>query len=95
MKDLRAAQSYLGIGITRDHAHQHIWIDQEAYIDGALTWFQLINANDTKPPLPTGVYLTKSETPSTAKLRTKYQQLIGTLLYTALGTRPNIAFAIT
>ena len=25
----------------------------------------------------------------------QYQQLIGTLLYTALGTRPNIAFAVT
>ena len=33
MKDLGATQSYLGIWITRDRAHQCIWIDQEAYID--------------------------------------------------------------
>ena len=95
MKNLGAAQSYLGIRITRDRAHQRIWIDQEAYIDSALSRFRLMDANDTKTPLPTGVHLTKSETPSSTNLRTEYQQLISTLLYAALGTRPDIAFAVT
>ena len=95
MKDLGATQSYLGIRITRDHAHLCIWIDQEAYIDSALSQFCLMDANNTKTPLPAGVHLTKSETPSSTNLRTKYQQLIGTLLYAALGTRPDIAFAVT
>ena len=95
MKDLGGAQSYLGIRITRDHAHRCIWIDQEAYIDSALSQFHLMNANDTKTPLPTGVHLIKLETPSSTNLRTKYQQLIGTLFYAALGTRPDIAFAVT
>ena len=95
MKDIGAAQSYLGIHITRDCAHRRIWIDQEAYIDSALSWFCLMDANDTKTPLPTGVHLTKSENLSSTNLRTEYQQLIGTLLYAALGTRPDIAFAVT
>ena len=95
MKDLGAAQSYLGIRITRDRAHRRIWIDQEAYIDSALSRFHLMDANDTKTPLPTGVHLTKSENPSSTNLRTEYQQLIGTLLYAALGTRPDIAFTVT
>ena len=95
MKDLGAAQSYLGIRITRDCAHQCIWIDQEAYIDSAIKQFRLMNANDTKTPLPAGVHLTRSETPSSTDLRTKYQQLISTLLYAALGTRPDIAFTVT
>ena len=95
MKDLGAAQSYLGIWITRDCAHQRIWIDQEAYIDSSLSRFCLMDANNTKTPLPTGVHLTKSEDPSSTKLRAEYQQLIGTLLYAALGTRPDIAFAVT
>ena len=54
-----------------------------------------MNANDTKTQLPAGVHLTKSETPSSTNLRTEYQQLISTLLYAALGTRPDIAFAVT
>ena len=95
MKDLGATQSYLGIRITRDHAHLCIWIDQEAYIDSALSQFRLMDANNTITPLPAGVHLTKSETPSSTNLRAKYQQLIGTLLYAALGTRPDIAFAVT
>ena len=94
-KGLGAAQSYLGIQITRDCAHRCIWIDQEAYIDSALSWFHLMDANDTKTPLPAGVHLTKSEAPSSTNLRTEYQQLIGTLLYAALGTRPDIAFTVT
>ena len=80
MKDLEAAQSYLGIRITKDCTHQCIWIDQEAYIDSALSWFCLMDANNTKTPLLAGVHLTKSETPSSTDLRTKYQQLIGTVL---------------
>ena len=80
MKDLGAAQSYLGIRITRDRAHRHIWIDQVVYIDSALSRFRLMDANDTKTPLPAGVHLTKSETPSSTDLRTEYQQQIGTLL---------------
>ena len=54
-----------------------------------------MNPSDTKTPLPAGVHLTKSETPSPTNSRTEYQQLISTLLYAALGTRPNIAFAVT
>ena len=54
-----------------------------------------MDANDTKTPLPTRVHLTKSENLSSTNLRTEYQQLIGTLLYAALGTRPDIAFAVT
>ena len=37
IKDLGTAQSYLGIQITRDRAHRCNWIDQEAYIDSALS----------------------------------------------------------
>ena len=95
MKDLGAAQSYLGIWITRDRAHRCIWIDQEAYIDNALSRFCLMDANDTKTPLPTGVHLTKSENLSSTNLRTEYQQLIGTLLYAALGVKSELRDPIT
>ena len=63
MKDLGAAQSYLGIRITRDCAHWCIWIDQEAYIYSVLSWFHLMNANDTKTPFPTGVHFNQIRNP--------------------------------
>ena len=95
MKDLGAATLYLGIRITRDRKQRSIWIDQEDYIHNALTRFNLLNANDTKTPLPEGVHLVAATEPMSPEKLTRYQQLIGTLLYASIGTRPDIAFAVT
>ena len=95
MKDLGAAISYLGIRITRDRKKRSIWIEQEDYIHNALTRFNLLNANDTKTPLPEGVRLVATTEPTPPEKLTQYQQLIGTFLYASIGTCPDIAFAVT
>ena len=95
MKDLRPASSYLGIQITRDHKRWAIWIDQQAYIENALKRFELQDANNTKTPLPAGIHLEKSEETVALDTKTYYQQIIGTLIYAAIGTRPDIAFTAT
>ena len=95
MKDLGPASSYLGIRITRDRNTQAIWIDQQVYIENTLKRFKLQDANSTKTPLPAGIHLEKSEEPVALNTKTYYQQIIGTLIYAAIGTRPNIAFVAT
>ena len=53
---------------------------------------------DCKPsrtPLPAGAVLESSEHTATDVSRQRYQSLIGSLLYAMLGTRPDIAFAVT
>ena len=95
MKDLGPASSYLGICITRDHKRCVIWIDQQAYIENALKRFELQDANNTKTPLPACFHLEKSEEPVALNTKTYYQQMIRTLIYAAIGTRPDIAFAAT
>ena len=95
MKDLRPASSYLGIQITRDRNTRAIWIDQQAYIENTLKRFELLDANSTKTPLPTGIHLEKSEEPVALDTKTYYQQMIRILIYATIGTRPNIAFAAT
>ena len=95
MKDLGPASSYLGIRITRDRNTQAIWIDQQVYIENALKRFELLDANSTKTPLPAGIHLEKSEEPVALDTKTYYQQIIRTLIYATIGTRPNIAFAAT
>ena len=92
MKDPGPASSYLGIWITRDWNTQAIWIDQQAYIENTLKRFKLQDANNTKTPLPAGIHSEKSEEPVALNTKTYYQQIIGTLIYAAIGTRPNIAF---
>ena len=86
MKDLGAATSYLGIRITRDQKQRSIWIDHEDYIHNALTHLNLLNANDTKTPLPEGVHLVAATEPMPPEKLTRYQQLIRTLLYASIGT---------
>ena len=66
---------------------------QQVYIENALKRFELHDANNTKTPLPARIHLEKSEIPVPIETKTYYQPMIGTLIYTVIGTRPNIAFA--
>ena len=72
-----------------------IWIDQQAYLENALKRFELQDANNTKTPLPAGIHLEKSEEPVALDTKTYYQQILGTLIYAAIGTRPDIEFVAT
>ena len=65
------------------------------YIENALKRFELLDANSTNTPLPAGIHLEKSEEPVALDTKTYYQQIIGTLIYAAISTRPDIAFAAT
>ena len=95
MKDLRPASSYLGICITRDWNTWAIWINQQAYIEDALKRFKLLDANSPNTPLPAGIHLEKFEEPVALNTKTYYQQIIETLIYAAIGTRPDTTFAAT
>ena len=95
MKNLGPASSYLGIRITRDQNTHTIWINQQAYIENTLKRFELQDANSTKTPLPAGIHLEKSEEPVALDTKTYYQQIIRTLIYAAIGMRPNITFVAT
>ena len=63
------------------------------YIENALKRFEILDANSTNTPLPAGIHLEKSEEPVALDTKTYYQQIIGTLIYAAIGTRPDITFA--
>ena len=74
---------------------QIIWINQQTYITNTLKRFKLLDANSTNTPFPAGIHLEKSKEPVALDTKTYYQQIIGTLIYATIGTRPNIAFAAT
>ena len=95
MKDWGPTSSYFGIQITRDWKNRWIWIDQQAYIENAIKRFRLQDANNTKTPLPAAIHLEKYDKTATTETKTLFQQMIGTLIYAAIGTRPDIAFTAT
>ena len=72
-----------------------IYIDQVPYTTKILTRFGMTNAKPARTPLPTGYKPEPFDGTSTPSLRSQYQSVIGSLLYLMLGTRPNIAFAVT
>jgi len=55
----------------------------------------MTNAKTAKTPLPQGYKPLPNKNPVDPSLRLKFQSVIGSLLYIMLGTRPDIAYAVT
>lgn len=95
--DLGESKFMLGMRITRDRKVRTIKLDQELYVTKALEKFGL----DRCKPLPTpGAKAEQSQGSSDTKKRDEpadlklYQEKVGTLLYAAISTRPDIAFDV-
>ncbi|EWM20187.1 gag-pol polyprotein [Nannochloropsis gaditana] len=90
MKDLKELHWILGMAIKRDREKRVMEISQTAYIDMMLAKFRMA---DCKPVLtPMEGTLTKMDGKD-VKPDNEYMKLVGSLLYAALVTRPDIAFA--
>ena len=72
-----------------------IYLDQTTYLEKVLQRFGLQDAKGTSTPLPEGYHPSPNQSSADPALRSKFQQVIGSLLYIMLGTRPDIAFAVT
>ena len=68
---------------------------QKDYLQTVLKHFNMQNVKEVSTPLPSGYNPVPNESPVDEKLHTKYQQVIGLLLYLMLGTRPDIAYTVT
>src|SRR3978361_274713 len=56
--------------------------------------FGMENAKVTKSPLPGGYHPEDNKSNVVSQRRTEFQQIIGSLLYLMLGTRPDICYAV-
>ena len=92
-RDLGPCKEFLRMRIKYENGK--IKLDQTAYLNKILKRFGMTDAKLAKTPLPTGYKPEPFQGTSTTKLRSDYQSLIGSLLYIMLGTRPDIAFAVT
>jgi len=87
----------LGIQVIRDHKARTLKITQGAYIDKILACFNMVDANPVTTPLPKNIKLNDIEAPpddQTADTYVPYAKAIGSLMYAAIQTRPDIAFAV-
>ncbi|CCM06583.1 uncharacterized protein FIBRA_08861 [Fibroporia radiculosa] len=100
MTDLGKIQSFLGMHITHDRPNRVLSIDQEHYLAGVLERFGMSDSNPVRTPLPSGAKLVSPLVAdpnyvADTELIAQYQSLIRSLLYAEIGTRPDIAYAIT
>ena len=70
-------------------------IDQVDYLKKVLERFQMTNAKPTQTPLPSNWDPKENKGKATAAEITRYQSIIGSLLYLMIGTRPDISYAVT
>lgn len=92
MKDEGLCEWYLGMHVLQDNGG--ITIHQEKYVNQMLRRFELDNIKSKSTPLTAGLSLTKnSATESDEDLITDYQQKVGSLVYLAGQSRPDICFA--
>ena len=92
-RDLGDTKEFLRMRILRSKGR--ILIDQKDYLQKVLQRFNLTNAKSVPTPLPEGYHPTPNKGTATPELRASYQQVIGSLLYIMIGTRPDIAYAVT
>jgi len=95
MTDLGEVRSILGINIQRNRIERTISIDQTAYIENILHRFRMSDCKPVKTPVDPNVKLTKNIGNIQDELKKLYQQAIGSLMYAMLGTRPDIAYAVS
>jgi hypothetical protein len=92
MKDLGELEWFLGLRITRDRQRKTITLDQQVYIEKVISHFKFDEAKTARTPAEVGQKLMKA-TDKDEELDKPYRSLVGSLLYAAVGTRPDIAFA--
>jgi hypothetical protein len=92
IKDMGPVSLFLGLDVVRDRAAHKLWLGQPRYIDSMLKQFGMADCKPRVAPLDTGLQLDRDGEPLEAD--TPYNALVGSLLYLAMCTRPDIAHAV-
>ena len=91
LKNLGAPKKYLSIAIDYNRAAGTMTLSQEEYVQALLKQHGLQDCNAKATPLPAKIKLVPAET---AEIDVgEYQSIIGSLLYLAVSTRPDISYA--
>ena len=94
MVDLGLVKHFLGMMMSRDVRGQKIHITQEGYIGRVLERFGMSNCKPVATPMDKDKPHEKVEGEEACD-KMLYQQLIGSLGWIAIGTRPDISFAVS
>jgi len=87
------ATTFLGIEIYREKGTSAIKLSQASYVRKLLETFDMSNAKPISTPVAVGVQLPKLDVQPEVKF--PYREAVGSLLFAAMVTRPDIANAVS
>ena len=99
LRDLGPVEFLLGIHIIRDRPNRTIKLSQRQAIIDILHKFDMQNCSPVGSPLDPSVPLTSAQCPTSEKdalamKQVPYREAVGSVMYLAIGTRPDIAHAV-
>jgi hypothetical protein len=92
LRDMGDVGWFLGVRVIRDRAARKIWLVHDTYIEKIAKKFELIDGKCPSTPLP-GLELRKYDGQAPKRQIKEYQEKVGSVLYTAIMIRPDVAFA--
>lgn len=106
MKDLGEPKSFLGMNIQRNKEEKYIIINQSTYTENILEKFNMKECNPQSTPMVTRQVENRNKRKKLEEIESNteskgiqikkvpYREAIGSLMYLANATRPDIAFAV-
>ncbi len=94
MEDRGEIHYCLGMSIKRDRVAKVLHINQRAYLENVLKRFDMFNCKPVSTPMEVGKkYERLKDGEKSANLK-EYQAAVGSLMYAAIATRPDISVAV-
>ena len=94
MVDLGSLKLFLGMQIDRNRGERTMFVKQERYVTKVLERCNMEACHGCKTPMDTKPTLTKPNKSEISGVL-EYQSLVGSLMYAMLGTRPDLAYAVS
>ena len=98
MKDLGEALVFIGLEIRRNRVSGELWLGQLKYAASVLDRFKMSNCNPNLTSLErqrTSIGATSMAVAHDSPTNAPYRQAIGCLMFLMVGTRPDLAYAIS
>lgn len=92
LKDMGVVKQCLGMSVNVNKNKGVITLSQESYINQLLIKFNMTDSKTFDTPMEDKLHIVKEEN---CNLKVPYQQLIGSLMYLAVLTRPDIMYSVS
>jgi hypothetical protein len=92
LHELGDCKWFLGVRVVRDREKQILSLVHDTYIEKVASRFKLTDCKPPATPLPVAEFVKNEDTATAAEVK-EFQEKVGSVLYTAIMIRPDVAFA--